>query len=310
MPWYPDLFSAAVLDRIRGQAANERAAEPVPYFDGLQSGETEALIGSFAGEPEMHHPYRGRIKGVRAFERFVAYSRAWQTESNLVASPIQRIITPRRAIEEIVMTFDGERGRIELPVAVAADRGDDGRIIELRIYYGIWPLTGGHSGRPPLLQPDTEFEEPDIIGEYKRALAAGDVDACVAAFEPDGYFREPAGEAYLHRGRDALVALFERFFSNGGGIELECCAMTDDERSCALEYNVVRWGRTAVPPQAGLAVYVRGASGKLAGARMYDDANPPLGAGHRGHTRESTRGHTGATTAPAQEAQSISERGR
>ena len=30
-------------------------------------------------------------------------------------------------------------------------------------------------------------------------------------------------------------------------------------------------------PAAGLAVYVRGASGKLASARVYDDADPPLG---------------------------------
>jgi hypothetical protein len=40
---------------------------------------------------------------------------------------------------------------------------------------------------------------------------------------------------------------------------------------------VLRWGRTDLPPQAGLAVYVRGNTGKLASARMYDDADPPLG---------------------------------
>jgi hypothetical protein len=35
-------------------------------------------------------------------------------------------------------------------------------------------------------------------------------------------------------------------------------------------------GRTELPPQAGVAVYVRGESGKLAAARIYDDADPPL----------------------------------
>jgi hypothetical protein len=74
----------------------------------------------------------------------------------------------------------------------------------------------------------------------------------------------------------ALVALYERFFSNGGGIPLEHCAVTDDGRSCALEYNVVRWGRSALRPEAGLAVYVRGDTGKLASARVHDDADPPL----------------------------------
>jgi hypothetical protein len=40
---------------------------------------------------------------------------------------------------------------------------------------------------------------------------------------------------------------------------------------------VVRWGRTELPPEAGVAVYVRGDSGKLAAARIYDDCDPPLG---------------------------------
>ena len=96
-------------------------------------------------------------------------------------------------------------------------------------------------------------------------------------FEPDGYAREPAGSQYIHSGPDGLRAFYESLFSNGGGIPLEHCALADDGRACALEYNVVRWGTTQLPPQAGVAVYVRGQSGKLAAARIYDDADPPLG---------------------------------
>jgi hypothetical protein len=118
-----------------------------------------------------------------------------------------------------------------------------------------------------------------VVGEYQRALAAGDVEAAVAAFEPDAYVREPAGGLYVHRSGDELAVLYELFFSNGGGIPLEHCAVTDDARSCALEYNLVRWGRTELPPEAGIAVYVRGATGKFAAARIYDDADPPLGPG-------------------------------
>ena len=61
--------------------------------------------------------------------------------------------------------------------------------------------------------------------------------------------REPAGDAHVHRGTDELRALYERFFSNGGGIPLEHCTVTDDGRACALEYNVVAWGRTPCPPK-------------------------------------------------------------
>jgi hypothetical protein len=146
------------------------------------------------------------------------------------------------------------------------------------MYYSTWPLTGRHAKRPPLLQPDPEMHEPDVVGEYQHALAAGDVDAIVAAFEPGGYAREPAGAQYIHRGLEGLRAFYERQFSNDGGISLERCTLTDDTRACALEYNVERWGKTELWPEAGVAVYVRGESGKLAAARIYDDTDPPLGA--------------------------------
>jgi hypothetical protein len=113
-------------------------------------------------------------------------------------------------------------------------------------------------------------------GEYQRALAAGDLDATIAAFEDEASVREPAGGAFVHLGREQLIKLYRLFFSNGGGIPLEHCAITDDGTSCALEYNVVSWGRTDLAPSAGLAVYVRGRSGKLAAARIYDDPDPPL----------------------------------
>jgi hypothetical protein len=277
MPWYPDLFSAPVLERIRSRAADARATEPVPYFDGITSGEIDALLGSFAGEPELHHPVRGRVRGRRAFERFVPDINAWLTERNAAFSPVERILTPRRTIEETVMTLDGDTGRVEVPAAVAADRNDDGRIVELRIYWSDWPMTGEHHHRAPLLEPDPDLGQPDVIGDYQRALAAGDAEAIVATFEPDAYVREPAGSAYVHRGHDELLMLYRRFFSNGGGIQLEHCAITDDGRVCALEYNLLRWGRTELSPEAGLAVYVRGGSRRLASARIYDDADPPLG---------------------------------
>lgn len=54
------------------------------------------------------------------------------------------------------------------------------------------------------------------MGEYQRPLAAGDIDAIVAAFEPDGYAREPAGGEHVDRGSDGLSAFYEQLFSNGG----------------------------------------------------------------------------------------------
>jgi SnoaL-like protein len=275
VPWIPEFFSAPAVARIQAQGRSERLAA-VPYFAGLMAGESEALIKSFAGEPELHDPVRGRVKGAPAFERFVVETNAWLAARNASVDDVDLLVTARRTVEEVVLRLDGEAGRVELPVAIAADREADARLVELRVYFSTWPLTGGHAVRPPLLQPDPHLHEADVVGDYQRALAAGDAEAAVATFEPDAYVREPAGGPYIHRGHDELRALYDLFFSNGGGIPLEHCTATDDGRACALEYNVVRWGQTEMPPEAGIAVYVRGESGKLAIARIYDDSDPPL----------------------------------
>ncbi len=110
----------------------------------------------------------------------------------------------RRGFEEVVLHFHGQNGRAELPVAIVADRRSDGHVEELRIYFSSWPLDGRRVRRPPLLQPDADLRESDVVGEYQRALAAGDVGAVVAAFEADGYTREPAGAGRVHRGHDSL----------------------------------------------------------------------------------------------------------
>jgi hypothetical protein len=277
VPWAPELFSAPALHRLRDKYRRERLRS-VPFFDGLLTGEVDALIESFSGVPEVHHPVRGRIKGESAFRRLVTDMTSWMAARNADVEHVNWLMTDPRGVEEVVLHLDSDGGRIGLPVALAADHDEGERIIELRLYFSTWPLNGRHANRPPLLQPDLDVHEPDVVGEYQRALASGDVEAILAAFEPDGYIREPAGDAYVHRGTDELRTLYELFFSNGGGIPLEHCAITDDGRACALEYNVVAWGRTELPPEAGLAVYVRGDSGKLAAARVYDDSDPPLSA--------------------------------
>jgi hypothetical protein len=75
VPWVPELFSAPVLERWLEE--RQRDAMPdVPFFAGLLAGELDALVESFAGEPELHHPVHGRIRGADAFGRFVGRSAA------------------------------------------------------------------------------------------------------------------------------------------------------------------------------------------------------------------------------------------
>ena len=275
MPWIPELFSEPVLERQREKWERERL-DAVPYYDGLMSGEHEALIRSFAGEPVLHDPLHGRIKGVRAFEWYVTMLTSFFAQHNMSFDAVEDVITEDRGFEEFVLHLDGEAGPVEVPVAILADRGPNGRLAELRVYHSMWPLVGWHVHRPPMLQRDPDLHPWDVVGEYQRALAAGDVDGVLATFEPDAYASEPSGGTYIHRGRDGLRAFYEHLFSNDGGIPLQHCAMIDTGGACAIEYNVVRWCKTELPPEAGVAVYVRGESGRLAAARIYDDVDPPI----------------------------------
>jgi hypothetical protein len=277
VPFMPELFSGPALAQFYDKKRRDEL-EAVPYFDGLMAGEPEALVGSFAAEPELHDPVRGRVKGTRAFGAFVTEMNAWIARRNITVENVAHVVTKRHGFEEVVLHLEGETGRVELPFAIVADREHDGHIDELRIYFSTWALTRRHANRPPLLQPDPELRAPDIVSEHQEALAAGDVDAIVAAFEPQGYAREPAGRQYLHTGTDGLRSFYQLLFSNDGGIPLEHCALIDDKGVCALEYNVVRWGQTELSPEAGVAVYARGQSGKLAAVRIYDDVDPPLAA--------------------------------
>jgi len=252
VPWIPELFSAPVLARIWDDE-RRRALGLVPFFAGLMTGETSALVDSFAGEPELHHPVRGRIKGAPAFTRFVDETRTWLAERAAGVDEDEFVIVGRRGVEEVVLHL----GDVALPVAIASDKDERGRILEQRVYFS----DGAHSIRPPVLQPTAGATMRGAVGDYHRALAAGDLEGVLAALAPDGSVREPAGR--VHRGTDAL----REFHARRLRIELEHCAVVDDGRACALEYNLVAGGR----PQAGLAVHVRGDSGAVDAVRIYDD---------------------------------------
>jgi hypothetical protein len=54
VPWIPELFSAPALAQFEDNRRGEKLIA-VNYFAGLMTGEVDALIDSFAGEPELHH---------------------------------------------------------------------------------------------------------------------------------------------------------------------------------------------------------------------------------------------------------------
>jgi hypothetical protein len=275
MPWMPEVFTAPLAEARRAEEA-ARTNDAVAYYEGILAEEPEALIRSFAGEPRVNDPRVGHVEGTRRLRAFVSGTADWLRERDAVVENVALTRTQTRTVEEVVLHLLGDDGgRVELPVAIVADRNPDRTLKTIRVYHSTWPLTGEHAVRPPLLPADPELHAEGIVGDYQRALAEGDLQGIVSSFDPDGYAREPSGGAYLHRGVEGLRTLYEHMFANGGGIPLEHCTVTDDGVRCAVEYNCVRWGVTDIPPQAGVAVYERGTSGLLSAARIYDDVEPP-----------------------------------
>lgn len=256
--------SRAAVVRFRGMGI---AAD---FFDRLRNDDTfsqqlETLTSS------VDDPLAGHVSGT-VLRHYAGERRVWLLERSAKVEPVRVTRTKTREVAESVLKLKlPDRGNVELPVAVAFE--EQRRM--LRVYFSFWPLTGSHRRRSPLLSRDHSLELPDIVKQYQRALRLGDVDAVVACFEEDAHAREPAGGEHVHRGHDGLRKFYGALFSSGGGIPLEHCSVTDDGVACAVEYNVVQWGRHVLPPQSGIAVYERGKSGLLKSARIYDDVNPP-----------------------------------
>jgi hypothetical protein len=242
------------------------------YLDWLQLGDGEKLLASFAGEPAIDDPLAGSVRGAVAVRHFVADRAAWLRARAARLRPVRTTRAGGRTVVEEVFRLR-DRGRdIELPIAVVGDRDPDGRLRAIRVYHSRWPLEGKHTVRPPLLPRDPTAVPTGIVAQYQKALAAGNVDDIVATFEPTGTFREPSGGVYVHRGQAAVRAFMTQILA-AGGIGLEHATATDDGVVTALEFNAVSFGPRRLTPQAGLAVYERGPTGRLAAARIYDDIN-------------------------------------
>jgi ketosteroid isomerase-like protein len=273
MPWFPDFVSAVELARRQTRTAGQ--ADPVGrYVAALNSGDTRTLEDVWPGEVVVYDPRAGEVRGHRQLRKFVHRSQFLLAERHTRIETVATTAVGGRAVVELLAHLDNDGRESAWPVAVVAESPDD-RSVAFRTYCSQLPLDGRHHVRPPILRPGNA-RPGDIVGRYQAALAAGDAEAVVGAFAPDGYLREPTGPHRTHRGTAELRAYFRGCFGTGGGIDLECCAVTDDGVRCALEYNCVRWGGHDLPPQPGIAVFERGADGLLAATRVYDDIEAPV----------------------------------
>jgi ketosteroid isomerase-like protein len=278
MPWFPDFVSAAELARSQTRAAGQ--ADPVAqYLAALSNGDTHALENVWPGEVVVYDPRAGEIRGHQQLRHFVSQNQSWLAGRHARIETVAATRNGPRAVVELLAHLAGDGPELAWPVAVVAESPDD-RSVVFRTYCSQWPVDGRRHLRPPILPPmptPGPAHLGDVVGRYQAALSAGDADAIVATFAPNGYYREPIGPHLAHRGTEQLRSFFTWYFGAGGGIGLQQCAVTDDGVRCALEFNCLGWGRHDLPPQAGIAVYERGPDGLLAAARVYDDIEAPAG---------------------------------
>ncbi len=274
MPWFPDFISAAELARRQTRAAGQ--ADPVAqYITALNKGDIHVLENVWPGEMVVYDPRAGEIRGHKQLRRFVSQNQSWLAGRHARIETVASTCAGGRAVVELLGHLAGDGPKLAWPVAVVAESPDD-RSVVFRTYCSQWPVDGRRHLRSPILGPGAA-RLGDVVGRYQAALNAGDADAIVDTFAPDGYYREPIGPHLAHRGAAELRSFFTRCFSAGGGIGLQHCVVTDDGVRCAVEFNCLRWGSHDLPPQAGIAVYERGQDGLLAAVRVYDDIEAPIG---------------------------------
>jgi hypothetical protein len=265
MPWIPELFSEPVLEQWRERQAREKIVA-VPYYDGLLANEPDALIASFSGEPTVFHPVRGRIKGEWQLRTYAAEVSGWFRARGGGAEELLHVIGPERGFEEVLVTSPNGT----LPLALVADHRDGSHLDEIRIYFSVHHFIGYRTTRQPLLQADASIELPPVLAEYFRALADADLDAASAAYAKGGTIRTSDGTVQP----DAHA--FHAAICSAGGLALEICSMSGDDRRIALEANALRLGDGTAPPRAGMIVFDLEPGGtRIRAARIYDDIEVP-----------------------------------
>jgi ketosteroid isomerase-like protein len=273
MPWLPDFVSAAEL--ARRQTRDAGLADPVAaYFEALTRGDAHALETVWPVEVVIDDPRAGEVRGHRQLRHFVRANRAWFAERDARVETVASTVVGGRAVVEVLVHVAGDGPTLAWPVAVVAESPDE-RSVLFRTYCSQWPVDGRRHLRSPVLGLG-DAHPGDVVGRYQAALGAGDAEAIVGTFAPEGYLREPVGPDDTHRGIPELRSFFASCFSAGGGIGLQDCAVTDDGVRCAVEYNCIRWGSHDLPPQAGIGVFERTTDGLLAAVRIYDDVEAPV----------------------------------
>ena len=242
--------------------------------------QSEHLARRLGERSTVDDPIFGRAKGMPKLAEFLRDISEWLTNRDAAFDKTAFTLGPDSDVTEGTLALTLDAKRVPIPVAIVAERRR-GREVEMRLYYSTQAIRGPGVVRPRI-HPDADpIAVPPPVAAHVDALARGDVDAAVASFESGGSLRDSAGVVHIgDNGGGPLRVWHENLLrarsgqSGRGAYEIAKGARTDDGRTCALEYTVVRAHGADVVPQPGLAIYERGESGLLSQVRMYDDVQP------------------------------------
>jgi hypothetical protein len=121
----------------------------------------------FRWRARVNDPRVGYVEGARELRAFVSGTVDWLRERDAVVENVALARTQNRTVEEVVLHLLGDEGRrVELPVAIVTDRNSDRTLKTIRVYHSMWPLTGEHAVRPPLLHADPGLHAEGVVGAY------------------------------------------------------------------------------------------------------------------------------------------------
>ena len=215
---------------------------------------TEDLVRSLREQEWIDDPFLGPVSAAD----FEAGSPVWPASPRWESIGTVAVTGqgPRTVAE--LRFVPADRGESVLPVGIVWDEAAGLR--RARVYYNK-ALLGSDQVRGPVIPPDPDLVLHPSMRRYLAALRAGDEQGLLDVLEPGLRVFGPMGEI---RAGD-VRAEFAKRMADGGGVPLMYITATDDGTRAAMEF--VSW---RIRPHAGLGVYERAASGRIAVFRAYE----------------------------------------
>jgi hypothetical protein len=254
----------------RGAPLNLRGRLSDVYFPALLAADAGSLSRRLGDKATLDDPMFGATSGAAGIERALSRATQWLVRHGATFEKRGLVVGSDREVTEGTLSLEAGGERIDLPVAVVAEKRRE-REVDLRLYYSTRAFADAPSLRGSTLA-DENVVVPAPVAAHLDALSRADLGAMVASFERDAMLRAPDGSLYGGSSSHApLGDYFKSLIAVGpqGGTTFCRSARADDGNACALECAVVRLRGHEVPRHGILLVYERGDSGLLRGVRLY-----------------------------------------